>query len=1560
MLDQEDAAYAALDAAQPAQQLGYEDSPVGHSFASSQHERILEANNANPSEPSQFEKATAGLERATLKLRLSLDSAELMGKNAAAYSAQVSQHDTTGAMPDLAAFTAQRLQTQQQMSMANPEKAAAIAVVEANAPIGASEEFKTAAAFKEYQLGSMAKYVEDKAWVFSPDSYLSDFASMAINPVRTIVGQGRAGSALGVGKTGYYKLLNEWHSLSHAEQEQMWDPLLAKLKEASRSNDLVFMSLANPFIYEESVSEAYVDTIMDFIDTGSTIAALSLAYKARSALSYSRRALNAGNAAEAGKANASAIAKGDPAAIVEGQPIPHPLGTPGLSVPTQLHIEEVARAQGRLADGESIVTSAPPLNPSQINTATDARKAAVVANGGKIVSTDAGVKGVEITFTVEKPGLTYTINDLGKSQSWFAGQIEGLVNDRKLLVMGGDAGGNADEVKRLTDEIDMLRSRKAKVDEALVAGAKTVEIDGKPKEVLKKEFFAFTENDVGLLEMKDNNIGLYTHIVGTHETRVGKLIDGLVSMGTNMRQQQRRLFGYFDKDIRKLRKQLRRTGKEAGPEVDALLLTGDRLQKFYTTEELKAGVSVDGIGLVTFKDSQIDAYTRVRKGYDDLYILANRMQADELTFGGYEAFAAKYTDGASASKDIQVFAKTNAIEYVKPRIKAAMDLRASSATKGNPLSLDSVSDLGDGLNKHKYGFVKMRTPLEQGDGAKYTYALVDVDDFGDFSKVRGANKIDQVLDYRTGYVPKMAYENIRWIVEAPKLTKIDGVEISDTRILRGFETESEAKIYVDQLKSKDPDSKAYHQEVNTKWRSNSANKEKSEFLDNRLFRGAFVGHRFDNAKFRVGLDGHEATRVSSFDALQRYADYVAAYAPMHEFKQAMISQFLSTAKNNDGSSMLAIRGRWDSQLSGSGDAYLKVKAVQDWMKTVFAVPTTEEQYFTKITDRLLKTLERAIYDVPKGVQRPRTDALKGLHHWIGTSKSASDPVSYMKGITFDLMLGAFNPAQYFVQSAGVFIPATLKPLQSITAIPEFMFIRTAMHSKDYKAVAAASKSMGYNPKKMYAMLHAWHRSGIPDSILENADFGHYAGTQGAYYSPSMMNRVRDKSRMFYNAGELNNRLFSFTVAFNEQAKKNKWDLTKTLNDAQINEVVKEGLRIGTNMTAGNKAKWQDGILGLPTQFWQQTHKYYENLFYGMSNNKFGKDLGIVKENQWTMKESMTALAMNIVGFGAAGYGLDEFVSSFDSWLTDPEGLGLDPEKDKMAIATLRGGLLEMFMLEATGVEVDIADRTAPANGAFLLYEKIYKPLSEAGMEGKLPEGIGKVLFGATGTSLGRIYDAGKSFATLMVADSRNMDWDLATVLGTAESLAQVTSSMTNVERALAWQSANDILNTRGLPLNIVEDGTEIPTAVVLLKAFGFDPLAKEKMEKLLREDKMREKDKEALVQSLTADYRSYLSNPEDGTIVDETQQTLISRRLAMRKDKLLETYGETTTNEIMTRVIDTLNKESLQYGYSDFQKKLFEATLKATQESDLEKELRRSLELSRTVAKIKGTQVDAD
>jgi hypothetical protein len=415
---------------------------------------------------------------------------------------------------------------------------------------------------------------------------------------------------------------------------------------------------------------------------------------------------------------------------------------------------------------------------------------------------------------------------------------------------------------------------------------------------------------------------------------------------------------------------------------------------------------------------------------------------------------------------------------------------------------------------------------------------------------------------------------------------------------------------------------------------------------------------------------------------------------------------------------------------------------------------------------------------------------------------------------------------------------------------------------------------------------------------------------------------------------------AFIMAFERKAAEKKWDLTKPLNDVQVNEIVQESFRLGMNLGAGNKAKWQEGVMGLVTQFWQVSHKYYENMFYGM------KAAGS-KENQWTKLETATAVFMNALLFGAAGYGLDEWTGGLDRWLYSPEGMGLDPEnpEDEKVATLMRGGMLEALSLEGLGFTLDISDRTGPASGI----NTVYKNLVEPGIQlfvgsDNATDDVGKMLLGATGTIRTRFANAFNKTLMLLSNDISNFQLDDVTVMGVAYEWAQMATSVSNIQKARIWKHTHDIVTSNGRRLFVSQNGEEIPMSVMLAQSLGFAPLAKEIRELQEMDSKKRDKDYADTAKLIVQEYRGYFT--EDGALVGEQLREAHARRAAL----LLGSYDSWERQKVLTKVAEEFMNQGMEQDV--FQEKLLQQLWDAEPYTDKEKEIRESVKVITDAAKL--------
>jgi hypothetical protein len=1517
--------------------------------------------------------------RQALRLSLASDASHKLVDTSAVQARMATDVESMARSSATAAIASQAMQ--------DPLRASATALVETSAPAETTYG-KMALEFNQYQLMTMAKRFPEDEGI---GSKAMDFLGSMI-PGRILLSTARAGSATDGNAVGYFTTLKAWNAMPIQQRNAIWDDTEQKIWDASGHNQGIYSSLINPFIDPSDEINAKVNAGLDAafsladarglfaLASGFNLARRgSIASTQAAALRFRARAMKMGNEPLAGRAAVSDIRNGSIDAMIETSPmkIPDPMSvhlTPvNMQVPTTLGMVEDALASGKLLPGQELVVTQTPLSREAILDFAERNKLKILS-GGEVKGMTVDFKNLTVEYDAAYPGLTRTpIADVMQSQIERTAKLKDLRKQLKLIIKDTPAGEVAtnQQAQELTNEIDTLSKASNEAKSALktnkameaTLGFKgdTVEVSGM---VPAKVRLNVTVDEAGQYQFKDNTIGTISHITGSQETRIGNVERGLTSLGQFIRQQQRGLFGKLSGQVGTIQKTMR-TGPwwrvvrmDEGVPVDALINTGDRLGKVFSESELKSGVQVDGHGLITFNQRQIDAYHAMRDLYDDYWMLADNMQARQLRFDGNSRFHVRLYDSEGKPQGVvPAFGKAREqdLQYSIPTVGKNKIVQSIDAETGEVIDLSKMSTLESDLNSRKKAFVKLQKTIVQGNGDHFDHLLVDVQSIGELKTVKQARDITSVMDYHPGYSPRITHEPVNFIIERPRTLRKNGVEIQDTIIDRAFGSRMEAEIYRDTLIAKrvakvteagGDVSKLDHSDilltaVNDGWRKNPANKEKADFLDGQLFSGAFVGNRHPHGRLKIGLDGHKAEQISSFEAARRYADFLGSYYPSAEYKSALIRKFLKSAKNEDGSTMLQISSDWTSPIISKSSPYFKeVEAVQNWMMSTFAVPRSEESAMMGFANQLGQAMDKYIWDRAAGSKRPILGTLlQAPQRALLGARWSGSPVTAIKSITFDMMLGMFNPVQYFIQSSGMFIPFHLHPLTGAKITPQFLALRT-LSGAGMETVGKLAKSMGLNGEEFQTLWHSWHRSGVPDSILENADFGHYLGTKGAYYSPSMMRSMRDKSRMFYNAGELNNRMYAYVMAFNRMADKHGWDLTKRLSDTQIKEVNQEALRLGINFGAGNRARWQQGIMSIPTQFWQVGHKYVENIMNGLLDNALTRKTGIAdrlgakgKENAWTGTETASALLGGMLIWGYSSIGLDELFPQLDSWITDPKGLGLDPEKDRIMIAGLRGGFLEMMSLKALGVWPDVSDRSAPAAQLADIVNNVVAPLIKTVKGQGTASDFLRIVGGASNsmaTRLGRAIND-----TLLTIDTAWLSGDISVddVNAVFSDFGSMTSTFSNVQKFRMWKEAGKRLDSNLRDTGVDSGDQPIDPKVTWLRLLGLDTAEVEIERNLTNRQRDREHEAKVTRDALLLEFRKILNS--DGTIASST----VTREANRRMKVIMASLPQSEQHKVWQMAIQEMDQGNENQFYSKLIKEYINADPGSPLEQTLEQEM---------------------
>ena len=445
-------------------------------------------------------------------------------------------------------------------------------------------------------------------------------------------------------------------------------------------------------------------------------------------------------------------------------------------------------------------------------------------------------------------------------------------------------------------------------------------------------------------------------------------------------------------------------------------------------------------------------------------------------------------------------------------------------------------------------------------------------------------------------------------------------------------------------------------------------------------------------------------------------------------------------------------------------------------------------------------------------------ATKRLQQKLIASKWANDPIQAAKGFAFDMYLGMFNPIQLLVQTAGIAIPMSMHPFESAMAFRNFVGLRTLFGMASVDDAVVAAKAMGYNPKEFKSMLMAFKSSGVADSILANSDFGYFASSRFGYYSPGLWENIKKSGRVFYNMGELNNRTFAWTLAYERLAKANKWNLSKARTSEEIVEISREAFRLGMNMTQANRSKSQTmGSTALMTQFWKVTMQFYENALTGLFS-----PLGAKKGGAWTFKESAAALLNSTFMLGAANFSIDELWTQYEGWLIDQFDLDTSDPKHREFIAFWRGGFLELMTFKAFDYEMDISDRIGVASGVNMIYENL-RNLALVGANDE-DANILKSIMGASYGIKTRTHTAIADVLDVFRVAGEVETVNFAQAEAVLRSMAGITSTGNNLLNAMLWKNANAIM-VKGTGERL----GDLPGSQVYIgKALGIDPLSIEK------------------------------------------------------------------------------------------------------------------------------------
>ncbi len=862
--------------------------------------------------------------------------------------------------------------------------------------------------------------------------------------------------------------------------------------------------------------------------------------------------------------------------------------------------------------------------------------------------------------------------------------------------------------------------------------------------------------------------------------------------------------------------------------VDQVLLQGDAHQsasgsdvfrgKLYTPDELRSGIIIPtkkGSDVIQLTEKEIETYYGMRKIYDWLYMFTDSAEVQKLNLRGIKQmpFGKETTLGKPFERIQDVsrsFRETGDRTYFNPLRKRG----EGAITEWSSEEVKSMYEKG-------YQLVKFENP--KAIGRDYiNYAFVPKDE------IQGLPPF--VLNYKEGYVPKITKNSYYFVKETipgvvggvsnrvvrqSTLRIFDGKKTADAFVAKELATRQILKTIVMDTTDKASLEKGMiqlrnlgHSEEEISDLLGKAQKGEIYFPVNKndikVFTDREIGsERISQEAFGLsgglftsprathdilfGASGEVPKRYSAFESLQRNIQHVANYYPRNVWRIGIQQRWLNSAHtmgNVIDPRISNFREAVNSIIAPIGSVERStMKSTATWIQDQARVPTMEEIWYSRFSRGLAEWAEQPTAVTSRRLPKGASDFL----YWA----SQKDPFSTARALAFHPLLGWFNPAQLFVQAQGFSVALAVDPVNAMKGMKGSFGLTTVAFSNNLKYVKMMAKALGENEKDFVKTWQILKESGLLESIKTTAD--HSAAVQGHGTSLAGIRALADKGLLFYRRGEIFTRTFALKTALNRWSKKTGKNIHQITKD-DIKDIMEDTIALTLNMFRANRAKWQRGLLSVPTQFMQIQAKWIEAVWPTLFGGKGG-------QLQLDLMQKYRFLLIQMGLYGAAGIPMGNFVvNGMADWLGfSPQDLSKETKK------ALNGGLVDVVAYTAFGADNEFGSRGAIVNQ---LVENAYDLIFESN---KL-----RGVFGAFGQVAHRFSKSLMQLAPL-VANIDKISWSKKEILYIASEIAKVTSTWNNASKAYIMFEINRTIDQRGN--TIVEKDFNVTT--IIGQAMGF-------------------------------------------------------------------------------------------------------------------------------------------
>jgi hypothetical protein len=347
-----------------------------------------------------------------------------------------------------------------------------------------------------------------------------------------------------------------------------------------------------------------------------------------------------------------------------------------------------------------------------------------------------------------------------------------------------------------------------------------------------------------------------------------------------------------------------------------------------------------------------------------------------------------------------------------------------------------------------------------------------------------------------------------------------------------------------------------------------------------------------------------------------------------------------------------------------------------------------------------------------------------------------NPLTAMRGYTFNAKLGMFNPSQLFVQASQVINILPVAGVSGLKGGALYGPVRFALHNNNPNVIKAIGARVGPVAGisadefvDMVAMFKEHGRSMVGVSLAEfGTDAATASGALGETYRA-----VTKAGRVFFNEGELVARTTAWNAAYIEYLK--KFPGKSPRSQQGVRWIMNRQDTLTQSMSGASRTSLDKFPF---TQFLSYTFRINEAIFAGSFGGK----------SVLTGAEKFRLAATHTVVFGASGWAV---TGTAMDWYNYRYGI----ELDEGTYRAVRKGALDYLLSEMTGVDTSLSSRLGSGDNMFMMmkdmgenniFETLGGPSLEVSTEAlrvliggarNLAKGVTTGDFGDLGESLGR-------------------------------------------------------------------------------------------------------------------------------------------------------------------------------------------------------------------------------